>query len=115
MLEKKFTNEDLGIEMNSYIDNKQNIWFCGKDVAKILGYKDSVNALKRHVSVQNKMTQFIQPKCWGGKTPPQQNDTIYKTKNVGCGKRHLNKMTPEENIVHLLMSLAFMNLYLVLN
>ena len=75
MLEKKFTNEDLGIEMNSYIDNKQNIWFRGKYVAQILGYKDSVNALKRHVFVENKMIQFIQPKCGVGETPPQQNDT----------------------------------------
>ena len=33
MLEKKFANEDLGIEFTSYIDNKQNAWFRGKDVA----------------------------------------------------------------------------------
>ena len=32
MLEKKFTNEDLGFELTSYIDNKQNVWFNGKDV-----------------------------------------------------------------------------------
>ena len=83
MLEKKFTNEELGIKMNSYIDKQQNVWFRGKDVAHILGYKDSVNALKRHVSVENKMLQLIQPKSWGGKMPPQQNDT---TKNVGGGK-----------------------------
>ena len=38
MLEKKFTNEDLGIELTSYIDNKQNVWFLGKDVTEILGY-----------------------------------------------------------------------------
>ena len=35
MLEKKFNNEDLGIELTSYIDNKQNVWFLGKDVAEI--------------------------------------------------------------------------------
>ena len=73
MLEKKFANEDLGIELTSYIDNKQNIWFRGRDVTKILGYKDSVNAIKRQASVENKMIQFIQPKCGGGETTPQQN------------------------------------------
>ena len=61
--------------MNSYIDKQQNVWFRGKDVSQILGYKDSVNALKRHVSVENKMIQLIQPKSWGGETPPQQNGT----------------------------------------
>ena len=37
MVEKKFKNVDLGIEITSYIDKQQNIWFCGKDVAKYLG------------------------------------------------------------------------------
>ena len=78
MLEKTFKNEELGIKMNSYIDKQQNVWFRGKDVSQILGYKDSVNALKRHVS-ENKMIKPIQPKSWGGETPPQQNDTIYTT------------------------------------
>ena len=59
MLEKTFKNEELGIKMSSYIDKQQNVWFRGKDVSQILGYKDSVNALKRHVSVENKMIQLI--------------------------------------------------------
>ena len=75
MIEKKFINEDLEIELTSFIDDKQNVWFKGKDVARILGYKDTVNALKQHVSVENKMIQFIRPNCCGGETPPQQNDT----------------------------------------
>ena len=75
MIEKKFINEDLEIELTSFIDDKQNVWFKGKDVAQILGYKDTVNALKQHVSVENKMIQFIRLNCCGGETPPQQNDT----------------------------------------
>ena len=55
LLEKAFKNEELGIELKSYIDKQQNVFFLGKDVAKILGYKDSVNALKRHVSEENKI------------------------------------------------------------
>ena len=27
MIEKKFANEDLEIELTSYIDDKQNVWF----------------------------------------------------------------------------------------
>jgi len=49
MLEKKFTNKELGIELTSYIDYKQNIWFIGKEVAKILGYSDTDQALRKHV------------------------------------------------------------------
>lgn len=29
-------------------------WFVGKDVAEVLGYKDSVNALKKHVDEEDK-------------------------------------------------------------
>ena len=54
MLEKKFANEDLGIELTSYIDNKQNIWLLGKDVAKILGYSDTDKAIRRHVDDDDK-------------------------------------------------------------
>ena len=88
MLEKSFKNKELGIEMNSYIDKQQNVWFRGKDVAKILGYKDTNDAIRRHVSIENKMSQFIQPKCSPGKTPGQQNN-----KNVPPVKHRVNKMT----------------------
>ena len=37
MLEKKYVNQDMNIEL-TYIENKQNVWFRGMDVAKILGY-----------------------------------------------------------------------------
>ena len=38
MLEKLFHNADLDIDLTSFIDNKQNVWFKGKDVALIHGY-----------------------------------------------------------------------------
>ena len=78
MLEKKFANKDLGIELNSYIDKQQNVWFRGKDVAQILGYSDTDKAIRRHVSIENKMTQFIQPKCSPAKTAGQQNNNKVK-------------------------------------
>ena len=54
MLEKRFNNVKLGIELTSYIDNKQNIWFLGKDIAKILGYSDTDQAIRKHVDEQDK-------------------------------------------------------------
>ena len=86
MIEKKFANEDLEIELTSYIDDKQNVWFRGKDVAIILGYSDTDQAIRKNVSKNHKMIHLVYPqmltrrldgstKCWGGETPPQQNDT----------------------------------------
>ena len=49
MLEKTFKNVDLEIELKSYIDKQQIIWFRGKDVAEILGYKDTNQAIRKHV------------------------------------------------------------------
>ena len=86
MLEKKFANEDLGIELTSYIDNKQNIWFRGKDVAQILGYSDTKQAIRKHVSVENKIIQLSRTTSVGGvKTTPKQN-------NIGG-----DKTTPQQN------------------
>ena len=47
MIEKKYTNEEMNIELTSFLDNKQNVWFRGKDVAKILGYSDTDQAIRR--------------------------------------------------------------------
>ena len=49
MLVKKFQNNNLGVEIESYIDKQQIIWFSGKDVAKILGYKDTNQVIRKHV------------------------------------------------------------------
>ena len=54
MLEKTFKNEELRIELKSFIDYKQNIWFLGKDVAKILGFSDTDKAIRKHVDEEDK-------------------------------------------------------------
>ena len=54
MLEKTFKNVDLGIEIESYIDKKLRVWFKAKEVAQILGYKNTEKAIKRHVSENHK-------------------------------------------------------------
>ena len=55
ILEKSFNNSQLGIKLNSYIDDQCNVWFQAKQVAQILGYKNTVDAIKRHVSETNKI------------------------------------------------------------
>ena len=54
MQEKSFTNYQLGIKLNSYIDEKCRVWFKAKGVAQILGYKNTDDAIKRHVSENHK-------------------------------------------------------------
>ena len=54
-LEKSFTNRQLGIKLNSYIDEKCRVWFQAKQVALILGYKKTEDAIKRHVIESNKI------------------------------------------------------------
>ena len=54
MTEKMFVNQDLEIELTSYIDDKQNVWFKGKDMAKILGYSDTDKVIRNHVDEEDK-------------------------------------------------------------
>ena len=72
MKEKSFTNYQLGIKLNSYIDEKCNVWFQAKQVAQILGYKNTDDAVKRHVSENHKRTFLF---CYPRESRGQQNDT----------------------------------------
>ena len=59
MVEKAFKNEELGIELTSFIDKQHNIWFRGKDFAEILGYSNLRKAICNHVDNEDK--KLI---CW---------------------------------------------------
>ena len=59
MIEKVFNNRNLGIKFNSYIDKKLRVWFKAKEVAQILGYQKTENAIKRHVSENHKRTFLL--------------------------------------------------------
>ena len=61
MLDKTFKNEELGLELKSYIDKQQIIWFRGKDVAEILGYSKTRDALSRHVDNEDKKLICCRP------------------------------------------------------
>lgn len=47
-----FKHEEFGEVRTLMIDGEP--WFVGKDVTEILGYKDSINALKAHVDAEDK-------------------------------------------------------------
>lgn len=52
-----FENEEFGKVRTITIDGES--WFVGKDVATALGYKDTSDALKRHVQGDDKLTKLI--------------------------------------------------------
>ena len=54
MIEKVFINRNLGIKFNSYIDEECQVWFQAKEVATILGYRDTNQAIRKHVSENHK-------------------------------------------------------------
>ena len=48
-----FSNPEFGTIRTLEKDNE--VWFIGKDVAVALGYKDTADALKKHVDSEDKM------------------------------------------------------------
>ena len=71
MIEKKFVNEDLEIELTSFIDDKQNVWFRGKDVAEILGYSKTRDALLKYVDNEDKQLISWRPQNVDGRSQTQ--------------------------------------------
>ena len=54
---KIFEHEKFGKIRVMIIENQE--WFVGKDVAEILKYKDTSDALKKHVDTDDKMSRQI--------------------------------------------------------
>ena len=52
---KVFDNKEFGKVRTTMINGEP--WFIGKDVAESLGYKDTSDALKRHVDEEDKLTR----------------------------------------------------------
>ena len=50
-----FNNEEFGKVRTLMINNEP--WFVGKDVAVALGYKDTSDALKKHIDTEDKLTR----------------------------------------------------------
>ena len=54
IIQKDYTNEELGLTFKAYIDSECCVWFKAKDVAEILGYKKPDQAIRKHVSENHK-------------------------------------------------------------
>ena len=52
-----FHNDDFG-DVRTVIINGEP-WFVGRDIAGILGYKDTSDALKRHVDPEDKLSRYF--------------------------------------------------------
>ena len=67
-----YKNEELKVDINCYLDDEKNIWFKGKEIAMILGYKDTKKAIQLHVDSDDKklIDHKIRLNSRGGETPP---------------------------------------------
>ena len=54
MIKKNFINHQLGINFDSYVDHKCKVWFKAKEVAQILGYQDTNQAIRKHVDNEDR-------------------------------------------------------------
>lgn len=68
---KIFEKEEFG-KVSTLLDEKSNVWFIGKEIAKILGYKNSSRDINRHVDEEDR--KIIQN---------YRNGTLEKTSNRG--------------------------------
>ena len=64
-----FKNDELDVKINSYIDKENEIWFRGKDIASILGYVDTKQAIRKHVDDEDKKTIKVEKSKTFAKTP----------------------------------------------
>ena len=49
-----YKNDELKVEINCYVDDEKEIWFRGKEISTILGYKDTKKAIQLHVDSDDK-------------------------------------------------------------
>ena len=73
MQKTNYKNEKLNVEINCYIDMKNEIWFRGKEIALILDYKNTRRTIRDYVhNDDKKLIDFkIQLNSWGNKTLPR--------------------------------------------
>ena len=67
-----YKNDKLKVEINCYVDKKNEIWFRGKEIALILKYKNTRKAIIDHVHEDDKklMDFKMKPNSRGNKTLP---------------------------------------------
>ena len=82
---KIFENPDFG--RVRVVENDGEPWFVGKDVAEILGYKDTSDAMKRHIDNEDKLTR-----CF---TDSGQNREMYIINESGLYSLILSSRLPQ--------------------
>ena len=84
-----YKNNELNVEINCYVDKKNEIWFRGKEIASILEYKNTRKAIIDHVHEDDKklMDFKMKPKIGCNEKLPlaesHENDII-KCLSVRC-------------------------------
>lgn len=73
-----FTNDRLDIKLNAFKDKEGEIWFIGKEVAEVLGIKDTRQALRNQVLEEDKLFLAGEDykKFVGGIQHPPQNNKV---------------------------------------
>ena len=100
MIEKKFVNEDLEIELTSFIDDKQNVWFQGKDVAEILGYSKTRDALLKHVDNEDKQLISWRPQIVDGRSQTQNRYYTFVNESGFYSLVLSSKLEPAKKVKH---------------
>ena len=73
-----YSNDRLGINLNALLDEEGEIWFIGKEVAEVLGIKDTRQALRNQVLEEDKLFLAGEEykKFVGGIQHPPQNNKV---------------------------------------
>ena len=100
MIEKKFVNEDLEIELTSFIDDKQNVWFQGKYVAEILGYSKTRDALLKHVDNEDKQLISWRPQIVDGRSQTQNRYYTFVNESGFYSLVLSSKLEPAKKVKH---------------
>ena len=53
---QRFDNDLLNIKVGCFIDDRNDFYFRGKDVATALGYENTAKAIKDHIEEDDKNT-----------------------------------------------------------
>ena len=55
MQKYSYDNKELDASIDCYVDDKNDIWFRGRDIANILNYKNPQKAIRDHVDSEDKI------------------------------------------------------------
>ena len=62
--ELTFNNDEINLSVNVKTDNKVNVWFKAKEIATLLKYHDTDQAIRKNVKEKNK--NLPRPGDWSG-------------------------------------------------